>query len=313
MSPLPAFVLIVLINPNVAGEGSYTVFADGREVSQFALTGKSADPHEIKIAIPANAERLTIERRTSLPLIGTKFGRHTQVFDLISVAELSAPLREEPPAVALAGLRGNVDLLLNEIGSKVTAAELGLSFGDTQHLDAIQAAEAHLGFGLDPELKAVLATTGPVKLQDSGMTAATELALTDRQFVTLWGHPETVSAETLAIYQTSTMIWVEAGDGYGAVIFQPRGPERCGGGPAYWQIHQDHIDGPRLITRRDGSCGSLADALFLALGQELLVRIEDEGVETQLLVDPTIAEFPVWLETDRKGTLRLRPDWTRVR
>ena len=67
MSPLPAFVLIVLINPNVAEEGAYTVFADGREVSQFALTGKSADPHEIKIAVPANAERLTMERRTSLP------------------------------------------------------------------------------------------------------------------------------------------------------------------------------------------------------------------------------------------------------
>ena len=49
------------------------------------------------------------------------------------------------------------------------------------------------------------------------------------------------------------------------------------------------------------------------IGQDLLVQIEDEGAENQLLVDPTMPEeFPVWLETDRNGNLRLRPDWTEL-
>jgi hypothetical protein len=199
------------------------------------------------------------------------------------------------------------------MGSDTTADTLDFSFDETQSDDAIRAAEGRLGFDLDPELKRVLSTTGPVKFQDSWMTAASELATTEQQFETIWGHPESVSAETRAIYRTSTMVWVEAGDGYGAVIYQPKGPAHCDGGPAYWQIHQEHIDSPRLITRADGSCGRLADALFAMFGRDLLERIEDEGVETQLLVDPSTAGFPVWLETGSNSLPRLRPDWTKVR
>jgi hypothetical protein len=309
----PAFILIVLINPNVAGTGDFTVSVDGREVSQFALAGKPADPPEVRIAIPENAARLTIERRASLPLIGVKLARYAQTFDLVSVAGITLPLREQPPAISLLRLGNEVDAVLTRMGSETTADTLDLSFGEKQAPDAIRDAEGRLGFDLDPELKRVLATIGPVKFQDSWVTAAGELATTEQQFTTIWGHPESVSAETRAIYRTSTMIWVEAGDGYGAVIYQPKRPEPCGGGPAYWQIHQDHIDSPKLITRADGSCGGLADALFAMFSRDLLERIEDEGVETQLLVDPTMADFPVWLETGRDGLPRLRPDWSVVR
>src|SRR5262245_10162153 len=99
--PLEAFVLVVLINPNIAGAGAFTVVADGREVSQFTLNGKAADPPEIRISIPANAKRLTLERRTTLVPIGMTISRQSQTFDLVSVAGISAPLREQRPAVSL--------------------------------------------------------------------------------------------------------------------------------------------------------------------------------------------------------------------
>jgi hypothetical protein len=310
MSPLPAFVLVVLANPNVTDLGTYKFLADGREIASFEMRGKGTEVPKFHIQVPAGSKQLTVERYSSLPVFGMKVGRRSKTFDLISVAGITKPLRDDRPVISLAGLPAAADELLRAMGAEYSARDLGLDFGPKQTPEAIAEAEASLGHKLDPELTAVLTTLGPVRFGDHGMVTHRDLVTTDRQFVTLWGHPETVSAETLAIYQTSTMIWVEAGDGYGAMIYGPKGPKYCGGAPAYWKIHQDSIDAPRPISGSSGGCGKLADVLMRVIGEDLLVQIEDQGTENQLLVDPTMPEaFPVWLEADN-GNLRLRPDWS---
>ncbi len=312
MSPLPAFVLVVLANPSVTDIGTYKFLADGREIASFEMRGKGTEVPRFRIEVPAVSKQLTVERHASLPVFGMKVGRGSKTFDLISVAGITKPLRDHRPVISLAGLLAASDELLRAIGAEVSAKDLGLDFGPKQTPEAIAEAEAVLGHKIDPELSAVLATLGPVRYGDHGMVLPRDMVATERQFARLWGAEEKVSGDARSLYKTSTMIWVEAGDGYGAVIYGPNGPKYCGGAPAYWKIHQDSIDAPMPIGGSSGGCGKLADVLMRVIGEDLLVHIEDQGTENQLLVDPTMPEaFPVWLEADN-GNLRLRPDWTEL-
>ena len=203
--------------------------------------------------------------------------------------------------------------MLRRLGSTETAGGLGLSRGPPVAADALAAAEKRLGFPLDAELKAALTARGRVEFGDSSMTAPAALDTTERQFKAIWGAPEKVAPDALAIYRSSTMVWVEAGDGYGAVIYQPQGPARCGGRPAYWYIHQDTIDEPELVTTADGQCGGLSQAMLKMFVQSLLEQVEDQATEEQLLVDTTTPSFEVWLTRDERGTLSLDTNWTKLR
>ena len=312
MSPLPAFVLVVLANPNVTDPGTYKFLADGREIASFEMRGKGTEVPRFRIEVPAGSKQLTVERHASLPMFGMKVRGRSKTFDLVSVAGITRPLRDDRPAISLAGLPAAADELLRAIGAEFSARDLGLDFGPKQTPEAIAEAEARLGYKLDPELAAVLTTLGPVRFGDHGMVTPRDMVTTERQFARLWGAEESVSGDARALYQASTMIWVEAGDGYGAMIYGPKGPKVCGGAPAYWKIHQDSIDTPMPIGGSSGGCGKLADVLMRVIGEDLLVHIEDQGTENQLLVDPTMPEaFPVWLEADN-GNLRLRPDWSKL-
>lgn len=310
---LPAFVLLILVNPNVVDAGTYRLFADDVEIGRFGLRREpSTEVPQFRIAVPAGSKRVSIERAGRMPLIGTRTGVRSRTADLISVAGITRPLRDDRPAEALARLPAAADAILRGIGSEYSSSDIGLEFGAPESPEAIAAAEARLGYKLDPELTAVLTTNGPVKFGDHGMTAARDLFSTERQFMRLWGSEENVAGDALALYRSSTMVWVEAGDGYGAMLYAPKGPPICSGRPAYWKIHQDTISEPWLIG--GSGCGALSDVLMTVIGEALVTQIEDQGTESQLLVDPTMPDaFPVWLDTDADGKPRLRPDWTRLR
>jgi hypothetical protein len=308
---LPAFVLLILVNPNVVDAGSYKLIADDREIGRLDVRKEpSTDVPQFPIAVPAGAKRLSVARAGRLPLVGAK----SSTFDLVSVAGITKPLRDDRPAEALSRLPAAADALLRDVGSEFSSRDLGLEFGAKQTSEAIAEAEGRLGYKLDPDLAAVLTSNGPVKFGDHGMTTASDLFSTERQFMRLWGADETRVGDARSLYRASTMIWVEAGDGYGAVLYAPTGPAACSGKPAYWKIHQETIDQPWLVGGGEGQCGSLSNVLMGVMAEDLLNHIEDNGREGQLLVDPTMPDaFPVWLETDGEGKPRLRPDWTRLR
>lgn len=312
---LPAFALLILVNPNVVDAGTYRLIADDQEIGRFDIRKEpSTEVPQFRVAVPAGSKRLSIERAGRLPLVGTKTGVRSKTVDLISVAGITKPLRDDRPVDALSNIAAAADALLRQVGSEYSARDIGLELGDRQSPAAIAEAEARLGYHLDPDLTAVLTTHGPVKFGDHGMTAPRDLYTTERQFMRLWGNEENVAGDALALYRSSTMVWVEAGDGYGAVLYAPTGPAICSGKPAYWKIHQDTIGEPWLIGGAAGGCGSLSDVLMTVIAEPLLTQIEDNGTEDQLLVDPTMPDaFPVWLETDADGKPRLRPDWSRLR
>ena len=259
MSPLPAFVLVVLANPNVADVGTYTVFADGREIASFEMRGKGTEVPKIRIEVPANAERLTIERRASLPVIGMKF----RAFHKTSISSRSPsyhqPLRDDRPVISLAGLP-EAATSFSRHRAKVTAQSWDSCSAETQRLMPSQAAEASLGHQARSGADRRRCNDWAGEVRRSGMTCCRDLVTTDRQFVR-FGAPGELSRQTLA---TSINLNHDLGRGGRRLRrddLPPEGAERCGGGPAYWQDPPGLIDGPMPISGPTGGCGSLADAL----------------------------------------------------
>jgi hypothetical protein len=283
------------------------VSLDDHEACRVEVAGSAPLPVYCRATLPREARRLTIEWGKS------PGSRKRREYSLHSVAQITSSVRQEPAAASIGRLISRVDALLAALGSDVRADDIGLALETKVPRDALAAAEGRLGFSLDAELKELMETKGRVVFGDSWMVRPEEFDITERQFKRVWGHGEKAGSLASAIYRTSTMVWVEAGDGYGAVVYQPMGPDRCGGRPAYWRIHQESIDEPELITAGDGACGGLRDALFAMFVRDVLDQVADDAADDQLLVDPSAAEFTLWLGVDRDGVPRLRSDWTKLR
>ncbi len=301
--------LVVFLNPRAIPKGVLTVSVGGREACRVEVTGAEEGSMSCRAALPVDTQRLSVEWNPGA-LLRSRRQRHYTVF---SIADLTARVRQAAPASSMRGLVDRVDALLARLGADDRAGDLGLAVESTVAAERLVAAEARLGFPLDPELTQWLTTTGRVTFEDSRMVGPDEFDLTERQFETLWGHPERPDPKAAAIYRSSTMVWVEAGDGYGAIVYQPRGPERCGGGPTYWRIHQEWIHEPELVTAANGACGGLRHALFPMFLRDLLEQIDDRTDEHQLLVDPSASELHAWLSIERDGTPRIRPSWSTLR
>lgn len=297
-----SFDLLLRANPSEVTPGEYVVSVDGRETCRIAVTSKGGQPVSCRATLPAAARALAVGA-----------GRRRRSYALVSVAGVTEPFRQGPPAVAVGGLTVAVEAVLSRLGSGDRAIELGLWLEPKVPAGAFEAAEKRLGFPLDPALKAVLTNAGVLGFDDSFLVRPDQFATTERQFTTLWGQPERVKPEALAVYRQSTMVWIEAGDGYGALVYQPKGPQRCGGSPAYWRIHQEWIDAPVLVTNADGSCGGLGQALLQGVIADVVGQIEDRRSEEQLLVDPTASALEVWLSTDANGVPALRSNWATMR
>jgi hypothetical protein len=301
------FDLVASVAPGTAG--TVTISADGREACRVTVSGSEPKPPTCRTTLRRDARRLSVEVNPSSWLRSRKTTQYT----LVAADAVTASLRTEAPSSSLRALAGRLDALLSQVGSTDKSDSLGWSLGAPVASDALAAAEKRLGFALDPALRAVLLSAGPVSFDDSWMVEPKQFDTTDRQFEALWGAPEKPSASALAIYRQSTMAWVEAGDGYGAVIYQPRESSRCGGAPAYWRIHQESIHAPELVTTADGKCGDLRHALFAMFGRDLLERLNDAALADRLLVDTSAPVVEAWLSIDRDGVPSLRVGWEKLR
>lgn len=302
------------LGPTTRLAGPITIALDGREVCRFdGSPGPGAEP--CRVDIPADAARLELRAQGRLPVIGLPFGRREATVDLVGAGDLAAVWSGPDPSAALADLPRRLDQVLRDAGSALTAADWGVGTGPTETAGDLDAAEARLGFPLDSVHRRLLAAGRP-ELGDSALVGAAGLARADRQMIDLWGEAEADVAALpdglRALLARATMIFVEAGDGYGAILYEPRS-ERCGGGPAYWSIHQDRLERPILVHNSDGGCGGFADAMRAALAEDLLGRIADDLAADQLLVLPGATLRLTLVQDPRDHGIRLVPDWSTLR
>ncbi len=117
----------------------------------------------------------------------------------------------------------------------------------------IKAAEERLKFVLPKEHKELLQDYGAWDFSDSFCVAIDDIDRADKQMRSIWGSPASefasLSQENKTLYQSSVMLFVEAGDGYGALIYHPT----SAGGEYYW-IHQDELDAPGRSGTNKANC-----------------------------------------------------------
>jgi hypothetical protein len=92
-----------------------------------------------------------------------------------------------------------------------------------------------------------------------------------------WGTPKpdldaSLDDKTKALLQRSTLLFSEAGDGYGGLLFVPN---REASAPTYFWIHQDSINEPTPMNTADGQPRDFAGAFRWIVATLAFSRLED--------------------------------------
>ena len=136
--------------------------------------------------------------------------------------------------------------------------------------------------------------------------------------LSIWGSPasefESLSDQSKSLYQTSVMLFVEGGDGYGALIYHPT----SSGGDYYW-INQDNLDQPGKLVDHQDKSRDYSSAMRWVIANQILFNYDDVFDGIFLDRSSTIAvpyqlrlNFPSQkqLETKRLD-VRLEVEWSK--
>ncbi len=140
--------------------------------------------------------------------------------------------------------------------------------------DKLNAAEQRLKFALPEEHKQLLQDYGAWTYSDSFCVSVDDLERADKQMLAIWGSPASefasLSAKTKALYQASSMLYVEVGDGYGALIYHP-----LPSGNEYYWIHQDNLDKPSRLDDSQGKPRDYSSTMRWLIANQILPAYED--------------------------------------
>lgn len=140
--------------------------------------------------------------------------------------------------------------------------------------DAIQSAEHRLRFALPNEHKQLMQDFGAWSYSSSRCVSAEEINSADKQMLSIWGSPasefDSLSETSKTLYQASVMLFVEGGDGYGALIYHPI----SSGGDYYW-IHQDNLDEPVKLVDNQDKPRDYSSAMRWVIANQILVCYDD--------------------------------------
>lgn len=183
----------------------------------------------------------------------------------------------------------------------------------------IAAAEKRLGYPLPVEFASLLTTVGSLSFGDDWLTKPAEIENAYDQMVHVWGTPEEAMAtdysESMrASLKKSVLLFNEAGDGYGGLLYRPGPTKSCGEhGVYYWTSQEGGTD--RLLNT-DGSCMDFAAAFRWLLGWRLLEAESEDAAEDgsppRLVIDGAAAVMQLRLEVDGsedKFAVTLRGHW----
>lgn len=184
--------------------------------------------------------------------------------------------------------------------------------------DAIKTAEQRLKFALPNEHKQLLQDYGAWSYSSSRCVSAEEINSADKQMRSIWGSPasefDSLSEKSKTLYQASVMLFVEGGDGYGALIYYPT----SSGGEYYW-IHQDNLDQPVKLVDNQDQPRDYSSAMRWIIANQILFYYEDV-IDGTFIDRSSTTAFPYQLRLDfpsekqlktKQAEVRLEVEWKR--
>jgi hypothetical protein len=153
----------------------------------------------------------------------------------------------------------------------------------------LDAAEKRLGQPLPQEFRQLLQRLGKVSVGDHAFSDA-DLSNTYDDMISDWGTPaesmkSDIDAATATLFRATTILFTEVGDGLGGLLYRAA-DEKCGGGAAYWYVHQDSINEPELLRTGAGSCANFAQSVHWLLDEFVTDQVQDDMPGRTLLIDP---------------------------
>ncbi len=179
--------------------------------------------------------------------------------------------------------------------------------------NAIKAAEQRLKFALPPDHTRMLQDYGAWSYGDSSCVSADEIDRADKQMRSIWGSPASefasLSEKNKVLYQESVMLFVEAGDGYGALIYHPN----SAGGEYFW-THQDQLDEPTRLDDSQGKPRDYSSTMLWLIANQILVSYEDAFPECMFIdrsaTTPVTYELRLGFPGPKKMEAALDVEWS---
>jgi hypothetical protein len=287
----------------------------------IAFTGKNAFVRvSCELTLPSDARTITIsgELVWTDERDRTRRSRGAQTLQIADIGPLLTPLRDRSTAFA-ARMNAFVaaKLLFDSRYPKLEGTLIDVDVDERASAAEIRAVEQRLGFALPPEHVSLLKDVGTVRFDDSTIEAASSIERMWDVLVDTWDTPvkeleRVTSAATRAIYKTTALLFTEVGDGLGALLYMPANRAECKGRPAYYVVHQDDLNDPRLLEDK-GECMDYTDALVWLVQNYVLTEYEDDEEAGVVMVDRHV-RGPLPLRLTRYGadgafTFSLRPLW----
>jgi hypothetical protein len=261
--------------PNYKGQISVRWSSDAS--TTFELKGSDRWLTSPPIKLPATANEVQIEGS----LAGKSFeginqkAKSSSKLRLVDFTSAIAPLRvEESWGKRMSKFVQELRKIENKHEDRAESPSEWIESNGPVAQSKLQLAEQRLKFALPIEHAQMLQDYGAWSRDDSYCVSADELDRADKQMRTIWGSPASefasLSDKNKAIYRASTMLFVEPGDGYGALIYHPL----SSGGEYYW-IHQENLDEPVQLVDSQGKLRDYSGAMRWVIANQILVLYED--------------------------------------
>lgn len=177
---------------------------------------------------------------------------------------------------------------------------------------AIDTAEQRLKFALPAEHQQLLQDFGAWRYSDSFCVSIEDIDRADKQMRSIWGSPasefDSLSDKNKALYQASAMLFVEAGDGYGALIYHPN----SSGGEYYW-VHQDNLDDPDRLVDSQGKPRDYSSTMRWLIANQMLMYYDDAIADFTFIDRSSTTALPYQLRLDfptsKPLEVKLEVDW----
>lgn len=258
--------LKIQVVANEGTSGALEIRLDGGAAVTKSLTGKERSPVVLEVDFPPGVTGFEVGARLTVVMAnGTR-----------EPGEARKRFRIQAPGGPVFGGGGTFDPAA-AFRDFLKAEGLGPgAFEDPrpEPAAALDAAEKRLGFRLHPDHRALLSRLGPLRADDFFMVEAARLDLAARQLGTLWGdearRAEVLPADVRALLGRSTMVLVEAGDGYSALLYERGDPGTL------WRMTQGSYQ-PKKLEDDGGRPLSFRAALGRALSRMSELYLPSDG------------------------------------
>jgi hypothetical protein len=301
---------------------------DYRGRLELAATGSQGHSFELKgtngwlaapITLPTGVKELAFKGNLEWEHYerGKQKSSGESIQKVVDISKLIRPLREvaSPWDKRMKNFLAAVDTFEEEQSQLEESFSEYLLLDEPQSQIELKKAEERFKFALPREHKEMLHGFGTWSILDSFFVSADMMDRADRQMRSIWESPASEFAslpkEAQEIYQSSVMLYVEVGDGYGALFYRPD-PADSTRGLYYWAT-QGELSAPRLLVDTNGKARDYNSVMLWLIANQFLSQLEN-AFPNQTIIDPTSPGTRQYildsqLHTQKKLECRLLIEW----